>query len=123
MLVTDNRTVAAGATVENILSGTSLERAPRASTYTVYAVQDTGTGTVVADIFVGTEEIALGAELPKVAAGTGPNRNEHEFIPGVDMIVASGQLVRIKLRETGGTTATPTRLQVVSKSIAALAAA
>jgi len=105
----DSQTVAAGATVTNIMAGSKFEFLPRPSVIKVYSAQDTGTGSVELDFTLGN--VVVGDDLGPnvVTAGTGPARDSDLLTQGAG---AAGDRIQIRLREVGGATATPVRTLV-----------
>jgi len=84
----DDRSLAAGATVVNILAGTPFEFVQRRpAAVIVHAVTDPpgvgDEGELLMDVLFGTVIVAQRLPIPGFTAGQGPNRTDHQLVSGV----------------------------------------
>jgi len=109
--IRDERQVAIGATVANILSGSQFEFMRVPSHIAVYAVRDGGgaEGLLNLDVSFGNTIEADSLQVPTKAAGLGPNINEDQ---AVSAVAAAGDRIVLRLRNTDGAFAQESRVLV-----------
>lgn len=94
----DNRSIAAGSTVLNILDGSLFENVQLNGLLTVASVADDAT-EVLMSILAGTETLLEESTVPlEPAAGQGPNLQDHIML---NERVARGDKLTVRLRNTG----------------------
>lgn len=95
----DERTVAAGLTVNNILDGSLFEIVARNGTLLVAANSDNAAGEGLMSILADTETLMEESPVPlQSGAGLGPRLNEDVLLTER---VARGDKVTIRIRNTG----------------------
>jgi len=109
--IRDDRSVAAGATVANILAGSQFEFMRVPSHIAVYAVEDSAgaDGLLNMDVSFGNTIEADSYQVPTKGATLGPNVNEDQAISAV---AAAGDRIVIRLRNTDGANAKASRILV-----------
>lgn|SRR3990172_12763768 len=92
----NRQSVAAGAVVENILTGSQWEIAPYDAKYEYAIITDATTGEVEADVYSGQDVLMERGQIG------GPNRSPiyPEDFTLVDA-VAAGERVKVRVRNTG----------------------
>ena len=105
----------AGTTNNNLASGEKFEFLSRPSVVKLYLACDASAGSVTADFSLGNVVVGDNLVPRYVTAGSGPNRNEHLLLRAVGR---AGDRIQLRLRETGGATATPTRAMIEIDEIA-----
>jgi len=94
----DNRVIATGVTVLNILDGSLFENISRRGSLTVAAVCTNAT-EVLMSILAGSETLLEESTVPlEPAAGQGPNLQDHLMLLEA---VERGDKITIRLRNTG----------------------
>ena len=94
----DNRSVAAGATVLNILDGSLFENISRNGPLTIAAVAANAT-EVLMSVLAGTETLLEESSVPlEPAVGQGPNLQDHLILLEP---VGRGDKITIRIRNTG----------------------
>lgn len=90
-------TLAAGATVNNVLDGSLFENISREGSLTIAAVADSGT-TVLMSVLAGAETLLEESLVPlEPGAGLGPNLQDHLMLLEP---VARGDKITLRLRST-----------------------
>lgn len=109
--VRDERVVAAGATVANILAGSQFEFMRVPSHIAVYAARDGagGVGTLFLDASFGNVIETDQTSVPTKGAGLGPHTNEDQLISAV---ASAGDRLVIRLRNTDGAGAHNSRVLI-----------
>ena len=109
--IRDERAVAAGATVANILAGSQFEFMRVPSHIAVYAVRDGAgvAGLLNLDASFGNVIETDAAQVPTFGAGLGPNTNEHQIVSAV---AAAGDRLVLRLRNGDGANAQNSRVLV-----------
>jgi len=108
-------TLAAGATVANLLAGTFMERAgPRPEVVTVFGVVDNIAGLagfVTIEFRLGNVVVGDAPVVPLFTVREGPNRNEHKIGVGV---AAPFDLIQLRLFNGAAATVAPYRFLIES---------
>jgi len=96
----DDRSLAAGASVTNILTGTPFEFVQRRpAAIMVYSVSDPpgagDEGELLMDVLFGTVIVCQAMPIPAFTANLGPNRQDHLVVSGV---AAPGDRIVVGLR-------------------------
>jgi len=108
--IRDERSVAAGTNVANILSGSQFEFMGVPSHIAIYSVMDTAdAGSVFLDASFGNVIETDSAAVPLFTATLGPNTNEHQIVSAV---AAAGDRLVIRIRNTDAVNASAIRTLV-----------
>jgi hypothetical protein len=108
--IRDERAVAAGTNVANILAGSQFEFMAVPSHIAVYAVMDTAdAGSVFLDASFGNVIEGDSMAIPLFTLTLGPNTNEHQLVSAV---AAAGDRLVIRIRNTDAINAAATRTLV-----------
>ena len=111
-VVRDERAIAAGASVTNILTGSKFEFLGRNSVVEIFSVMDgPAVGTVVMDVTFGNVLEGDGLQLPTMTATLGPNRNDHKLISA---LAQAGDRLQIKIANNGAAQANCRTLVVIT---------
>jgi len=106
---------ALGTTINNLVAGEKFEFLSRPAVVKFYLCTDTGTGVVEADITLGNVVVGDNLISPLHTATLGPERDKHLLARAIGR---AGDRIQVRLRETGGSANSPTRLLVEIDEIA-----
>lgn len=102
-VIRDERVIAAGAAVANILAGSVFEFVGQPTAVMIYGVMDgPAVGTVSMDCLFGSTVEAQTLQVPTFTATLGPNRSDHLLVSG---IATPGDRLQIRLANGGGANA------------------
>ena len=114
-VIRKTQTVTAGATTANLVAGSVFEFLTRPSAVRVFAAQDTATGAVEMTFKLGNVVFGEDLPLPVKTAGLGPDQDQDKLVGAMG---APGDRISVILKETGGVTNTPTRVQIEINEVA-----